>query len=298
MATRVPTVMTTPSPVASTTPAASCPTVIGYGSGLIMPSRMCRSVPHTPAAWMRTSTSPRPGDGVATLSTPSVRSSWICAARITIGFPLSLIDCWACVGHVPELHLVAHRGGEYPLQPAQLGGIHGCGEAVEQAGALRHELVIRIVGEHRDSVRTDRVVGHVRGEMNGQLAIAPLTGQHRGEPFGARALPSHLEQVARVRIRDRVHGLQGIDSADVAAQALQETAVCRQLGMDDLRGETRHDIERIAVGRMAEDQSERASVVLEIEDVLLEVPAKPIVWESAGADVAHHRMLPRESGRA
>src|ERR1700674_4894864 len=148
MATRVPGVRRTPLPVASTTPAASCPTVIGYGSGLIMPSRMCRSVPQTPAAWMRTSTSPRPGDGVATLSTPRVRSSWICAARITIGVPLSLIDCGARVGHVPELHLIAQRGGEYPLQPAQLRGVRGCGDAVEQPGALCHELVICIVGEH------------------------------------------------------------------------------------------------------------------------------------------------------
>src|ERR1700694_917765 len=193
MATRVPTVMTTPSPVASTTPAASCPTVIGYGSGLIMPSRMCRSVPHTPAAWMRTSTSPRPGDGVATLSTPSVRSSWICAARITIRSPLLLAARRARVGHVPELHLIAHRGGEYPLQPAQLRGVRGCGEPLEESSALCHELVILIVGEHRDPVRRDRVVGHVRGEMNGELAIAPLTGQHRGEPLSARALPSHLE---------------------------------------------------------------------------------------------------------
>src|ERR1700680_3003624 len=180
MATRVPDVRRTPSPVASTTPAASCPTVIGYGSGLIMPSRMCRSVPQTPAAWIRTSTSPRPGDGVATLSTPRVRSSWICAARITIDIPLSLADSWARIGHVPELHLIAHRGGEYPLQPAQLRAVRGCRETVEQARALGHELAVLIVGAHRDPVRRDRVVGHVRGEMNGELAIAPLTGQHRG----------------------------------------------------------------------------------------------------------------------
>src|SRR6202166_362025 len=216
MATRVPTVITTPSPVDSTTPAASCPTVIGYGSGLIMPSRMCRSVPQTPAAWIRTSTSPRPGDGVATLSTPRVRSSWICAARITIDIPLSLADSWARIGHVPELHLIAHRGGEYPLQPAQPRAVRGCRETVEQARALGHELVVRIVGEQCDPVSVYGVVRHVRCQVDRELTITPLTWQHCGEPFRACALAGDLEQVPRVRVCRRVHRFQRIDTAGVA----------------------------------------------------------------------------------
>ena len=73
-ATRLPAVIAVPEPASTTIPAASWPSVIGYESGLIIPSMMCRSVPQTPAACTRISASPGPGRGVSTSSQPTVRS--------------------------------------------------------------------------------------------------------------------------------------------------------------------------------------------------------------------------------
>ena len=133
-----------PAPVAATTPAASWPSVIGYGSGLIMPSRMCRSVPHTPAAWMRTRTSSGSGLGVG----------WLVQAQAQVGEDSGSTHdgagsfsgatlCGDAVGHIPELHFVI--GWRCRRRPPGGSGwprsSGGRGQPVQQAG--------RLVDEHR-----------------------------------------------------------------------------------------------------------------------------------------------------
>ncbi len=54
-------------PVATTTPANSCPGMIG-SDGANSPSRMCRSVPQIPQAATSTTTSRGPGAGSSTLT--------------------------------------------------------------------------------------------------------------------------------------------------------------------------------------------------------------------------------------
>ena len=56
------------SPISTTTPASSCPSVKGQGSGLGQwPFKMCRSVPHTPQAPMRISAALGPTFGRGTV---------------------------------------------------------------------------------------------------------------------------------------------------------------------------------------------------------------------------------------
>ena len=75
----------TPSPTASTTPAPSCPSTIGWRPAPMWPSARCRSEWQTPAAATRTSSSPRRGGSSSSSRTSSGRSySCRTAARILI----------------------------------------------------------------------------------------------------------------------------------------------------------------------------------------------------------------------
>lgn len=64
-----------PGPTASTVPTCSCPSSAGTGDARL-PFTVCRSLPHTVARSMRTSTSPSPGDaGVVVVTSVNGRST-------------------------------------------------------------------------------------------------------------------------------------------------------------------------------------------------------------------------------
>ena len=66
----------------------------------------------------------------------------------------------------------------------------------------------------------------------------------------------------------------GSISVRVAAQPFEESRIGRDLDLDNLRQEARETQESRVIRRLPDDQADRPGVVLQVKNVLLEIPPK------------------------
>ena len=152
--------------------------------------------------------------------------------------------------------------------------------------------VVPVVAEHPDPVALDRSSGVCAGERPGELAVAPLAGQHSGEPVRA---------IAQRQIESRcgcTHRWSAASSpcprrSPGPRRAARGTT--RWPGSRSPRSgtEPRERRDRLAVGRLGHDEPDRPRVVLQVQDVLREVAAERL----RGAATRHRSRAPSDARR-
>jgi len=160
---------------------------------------------------------------------------------------------------------------------------------VEQAGRSVNQVVVAVTGEHRDPVGVDRVAGHAAGcQPLADLAVAPLARQqgrqrHRQIPF-----PGRRQQVRGVPAGGGVRGRQRRGGT---AKPGEEGEVRGDLHVHDLAEEPGQHRLRGPVRRCGDRQRDRADVLMEVLDVLLEVEPEGLMRQRPGSDRADHRVV-------